>query len=411
MPIRSRLFTAIGSCLIGGASITAHAAERPHEKELAEIVVTADPLQRAAHDPVQPTEVLAGAELEDQRRATIGETVAQQTGVQASYFGPGVGRPVIRGLDGARVQVLAGGTGALDASTVSVDHAVTIEPFLADQVEILKGPSTLFFGSGAIGGVVNVVDGRIAERAVAGFSGRAELGGDTGAGTAAGMARVDVGNANAALHLDVFSRDAGDVEAPGTESGHIENSSLRTEGGAVGGSLFGARGFVGAAISRYDTLYGIPPSEEEHEEGDALAKHEEGELVRIDMAQTRFDAKAGLDAPLPGIEHALLKFTRNDYRHVELEGDEVGTRVAEVHGVGRAHVDTVDDVGPVTLGIEQPVQVDERGAVGVLARDLERDAVLSVDPVVVERGAAGIDRQPPRLSVVRRVEQDHARAA
>ena len=327
------LHCAIAVALAGGLACLpvnrADAAEsRGHEKSLQEIVVTADPLQRAAHDPVQPTEVLAGAALEDQRRATIGETVAQQTGVQSSYFGPGVGRPIVRGLDGARVQVLSGGTGSLDASTVSVDHAVTVEPFLADQIEILKGPSTLFFGSGAIGGVVNVVDGRIPETAATGVSGRAEIGIDDGADTRAGMARVDAGNERASLHADVFRRQADDVEAPGTEHGHIENSAIESEGGAIGGSVFGTRGFVGASVSSFKTLYGIPPEEahEDEESVRAYAKHEGEELVRIDMEQTRFDAKAGLDAPMPGIERLIVKFTQNDYQHVELEGDEIGTR-------------------------------------------------------------------------------------
>lgn len=288
------------------------AAARGHEKELAEILVTADPLQRAAHDPVQPTEVIAGAELEDQRRSTIGETVAAQTGVQSSYFGPGVGRPIIRGLDGARVQVLANGSAGLDASAVSVDHAVTVDPFLADQIEILKGPSTLFFGSGAIGGVVNVVDGRIPETAEPGYRGRAELAADSVADTRSGMARLDAGNDSAAVHVDAFERNTGDFAAP---DGRIANTSLHNRGGALGGSLFGVRGFVGAAVSRFESLYGIPSA------GDDAA-----EAVRIDMQQTRADAKAAWDDPLPGIERVLIKFSRNDYQHVELEGDEFGTR-------------------------------------------------------------------------------------
>src|SRR3546814_1827970 len=92
---------------------------------------------------------------------SLGSTVNKLPGVQSSYFGPGVGRPIIRGFDGARVQVLSDGLGSGDVSTVSVDHAVTIEPFLADQIEVLKGPATLLYGSGAIGGAVNVVDGRV----------------------------------------------------------------------------------------------------------------------------------------------------------------------------------------------------------------------------------------------------------
>src|SRR3546814_16737473 len=78
--------------------------------------------------------------------------------MQSTYFGPCVGLPISRGFDGARVQVLSDGRGSGDVSTVSADHAVSIEPFLADQIEVLKGPATLLYGSGATGGGVNVAD-------------------------------------------------------------------------------------------------------------------------------------------------------------------------------------------------------------------------------------------------------------
>lgn len=318
---------ALFSAFAWAQSITAAESpgeKRTHEKKLNEIIVTADPLGRLAHDPVQPVEIMAGAELEDQRRSTIGETVAQQMGVQSSYFGPGVGRPIIRGLDGARVQILAGGAAALDASTVSVDHAVTVEPFLADQIEIMKGPATLFYGSGAIGGVVNVVDSRIPESGLDGTSGRAELGADTGADGRSGMVRLDIGNVSGAFHLDGFQRKTSNFEAPGTHDGEIENSALETKGGAIGGTMFGKHGFVGASLSSFATLYGIP-NEEEEESLFSLSKHEGEELVRIDMEQTRFDAKAGWFAPMPGIEKLIVKFAQNNYQHTELEGSEIGT--------------------------------------------------------------------------------------
>jgi iron complex outermembrane recepter protein len=328
MPTPARLAVAIFVALTAGHVVAAekpkHAA-RQHEKKLDEVVVSSNPLGTTSAEAARPSSVLAGVELEDRRRGTLGETVSEETGVQSSYFGPGVGRPVIRGQDGARVQVLSGGTGALDASTVSVDHAVTIEPFLAEQIEVLKGPSTLFYGAGAIGGVVNVVDGRIPERiTTVGVHGRAELAGDTGANMRSGVARVDGGNDRFALHADAFRREGDDIDAPGTEHGVIENSAIETSGGAIGGTAFSADGhaWFGLALSGYDNLYGIPGGHH-HEEGEAEEEHEEA--VRIDMSQTRADVKAGIDTPLPSIEKAVFKFTRNDYEHVELEGDEVGT--------------------------------------------------------------------------------------
>ena len=120
--------------------------------------------------------------------------MARLPGVHSSAFGAGVGRPIIRGLDSARVQVLGEGLSTLDVSTVSVDHAVTLDPFLADQIEVLKGPATLLFGSGAVGGAVNVVDGRIHERPMQGMHGRAELRGNDVADERAGAARIDAGS-------------------------------------------------------------------------------------------------------------------------------------------------------------------------------------------------------------------------
>ena len=119
-------------------------------------------LPTTADEMARPVEVLSGERLDEAKAGTLGETVGKLPGVQSSYFGPGVGRPIVRGFDGARVQVLSDGLGSGDVSTVSADHAVSIEPFLADQIEVLKGPATLLYGSGAIGGAVNVVDGRIA---------------------------------------------------------------------------------------------------------------------------------------------------------------------------------------------------------------------------------------------------------
>src|SRR5690606_29112601 len=105
---------------------------------------------------------------------------------------------------------------ALDASVTSADHAVTIEPFVADRIEVLKGPSTLLYGSGAIGGGVDVPTGRIPRaRAGAPVSGRlaGRAGDDGDRRTAAG--RLDGGRGALAWHLDGFTREADPYEIPG----------------------------------------------------------------------------------------------------------------------------------------------------------------------------------------------------
>lgn len=304
------------------------AGSRRHERELEQIVVTAIPNAEPGAELLRPAAVLGGAELEQRRTNTIGGTVAREAGVQSGTFGPAVGRPIIRGLEGARVQVLQSGVSSLDVSTVSADHAVTIEPFLADQIEILKGPSTLLFGSGAIGGVVNMVDGRIAEAPVEGFGGRAELHGNTVNNERAGMVRLDAGNGAAAMHVDYVRRDGDDFDLP---DGSLLNSAIDQKSGAAGAGYASDAGFLGVSFSRYDSLYGIPlgPSNAEPEAG------EEAEEIRLDQEQTRVDVRGGIYSPWTWLDKLSFRFADNDYEHVELADGEIGTRFTNDAWEGR----------------------------------------------------------------------------
>lgn len=310
-------------------SDTRHAATRESShgvKDLDSVVVTASPLRDTAAELSKPVDVLAGARLDENRGASLGETIASIPGVQSSNFGPGVGRPILRGLDGPRVAVLSGGLSTQDVSTVSQDHSPAIEPFLADQVEVLKGPSTLLYGSGAIGGVVNVVDGRIPEKPIeGGFSGRAEArfaGGDQDGST--DMVRVDGGNDRFALHADAVYRNARDYDTP---EGRQVNSFIDTRAGAVGGSLLGDWGFLGLSASRFEDDYGNPGEPGDLDEG------ERG--VHLQMRQNRYELKGGL-TDLWGEGNGLrFSFGHTDYKHIEFEGDEPGTTFTKDANEGR----------------------------------------------------------------------------
>ncbi len=353
---------ALAAALALALSPAANAADAPqqarHEsmpKDLAAVEVHATPLADTAENLTAPVEVLAGSKLDEAKAGTLGETVAGLPGVQTSNFGPGVGRPIIRGLDGARVQVLSDGLGSGDVSTVSVDHAVSIEPFLAEQIEVLKGPATLLYGSGAIGGAVNVVDGRIpVVRPDAPLSGRAELRHDGVSDGTTGMVRIDGGSGSFAFHFDALHREAGDYRIPGfaesaehraetgetpspDDAGRLDNSAVRTDSAALGLSWIGERGFLGAAYSLYNTRYGIPgghahaPGEDDHDghghDDDAPAEDhgpEEGGPVRIGMDQRRTELRGGLD-DLGPFASLRVKYADTDYTHTEFEGDAIGT--------------------------------------------------------------------------------------
>ena len=292
-----------------------HETQAQHDdKTLETVKVRANPFAQSVEDVIAPVTVLSGEELDARKGATLGDTVSRIPGVTTTYFGPGVGRPVIRGLDGSRVAVLGDGLGASDVSNVSQDHAVSIEPFLADQIEVLKGPSALLYGSGAIGGVVNAVDGRIPEAALGvPLSGRAELRHDTGSDGFTGMGRLDAGNEQFVVHADTLYRNNAEYDVA---DGRLANSQVDTRSSALGASLVGDWGFAGLSLSRYQTAYGNPAEPGDDEEGP----------VTLDMTQDNYRFKAGINTPFSGIESLRISLGHNDYEHTEFEGDEVGTR-------------------------------------------------------------------------------------
>ncbi len=326
---------------------TAHDTHRsPAHDVLDKVIVTATPLHQTADQLVRPVEVLAGERLDELKAATLGSSLDRLPGIQSSYFGPGVGRPIIRGMDGARVQVLSDGTGTGDVSTVSIDHAVSIEPFLADRIEVLKGPASLLYGSGAIGGAVNVVDGRSPDQLPqTPFGGRAEVRAGSGNDERTGMFRLDGSTATEGrgwvFHADGLLRDTGDIKIPGNAvsaahlaetgeaadpdaEGTLPNSATRTVSGGLGVTYVGERGHLGLAASLYNTRYGVPGhSHADHSHG-TTDTHDEDHAVTIRLDQRRHELHGGLN-DLGIFETLRFKYAHTDYTHTEHEGDEIGT--------------------------------------------------------------------------------------
>lgn len=318
---------------------------------LEEVVVTATPRNRSTLEIAQSVTVLHGEELDRSRATNLGETLEGQLGVSATYFGTGASRPIIRGLGGARVRTMEDGIESMDVSTVSSDHAVSVDPLVAEQIEIFRGPTTLLYGSGAVGGVINTVTSRIPEAAPEdGFEAALEVRGDTVANERTGAFALDGGGEELAWHVDGARRVTDDYEIPGfAEHGHEEgrederagilaNSDLEMTSYAVGGTWLGDAGFFGLSVSGFDTQYGVPGHAHAHgeEEGPLPGEpEEEREAVRIDLEQARVDLKGGWTG-LPGaIETVNVRFGFNDYEHVELEGDEIGTRFTNDSYEGR----------------------------------------------------------------------------
>lgn len=284
------------------------------------VVVTATPFDdRSELDMAQPVSVLKGDDLRRKREASLGDTLSRELGVASSSFGPGAGRPIIRGLDGPRIRVLQNGIGTLDLSNTSPDHAVTAESLNASQIEILRGPATLLYGSGASGGVVNVVSGRIPDRLFKSIRSDIEIRGNTATEERAGAFNAAGSIRQMSWSIDGFKRKTGDYHIPGhadksrpdSKSGVVENSAVDSGGVSLGSSFVGERGFLGGSISRLESEYGVPSPEGS----------------RIDLKQTRYDLSGELDTPVIGFEKLKVRMGYNDYKHDEIERTgEVATR-------------------------------------------------------------------------------------
>ncbi|MCC7347138.1 MAG: TonB-dependent receptor [Variibacter sp.] len=252
-------------------------AARPQPFPAAAAPAPAAPAPPAAAGPVAPATGLSSPEIARAPGATVGDLLGSQPGVAASTFAAGASRPILRGLDNARVRVQENGIGAMDASALSEDHAVPIDPLTADRVEVIRGPATLRWGPGATGGVVAVTNNRIPDPTT-------PQGVDLVTRSAVGTVDraiesaviVDARAADAAVHADYARRRAGDYAIPG---GVQANTALDTQSMAVGASRFFQNGYVGFALTHLDSLYGIPGIE------DAAAR------TRIDLHQTKLVGK------------------------------------------------------------------------------------------------------------------------
>lgn len=363
--------------------------------ELETIVITADPFARTADELVKPAEILSGEELDRRRGATLGETLEHELGVSSTDFGRGAGRPVIRGQAGPRVLMLENGVASMDASDVSADHDVSIDPAQAEQIEILKGPATLIYGSGASAGVVNVVDGRLPSEVEEGFKGRVGFGFGSNGDERSASARLAYGIGGTQLRIDGSDLEVDDYEIHGNSAvdgsgtrGRLPNSAVDKQSGALSAAQVWDRGSVAASYARFETRYGLPIEE----------------TAFIDLEQDRFDADLRLLRPFAHADSLRLRLGNGDYEHTEFEAPgEPGTVFKNRQLDGR-------------LELTHAPLAKWRGVLGLQLRDREFQAigeeafVPSTD--TRSRGLFLVEERPVsfgRLELGMRVDRDESR--
>jgi len=268
------------------------------------------PAASSSQIPAEPSfaaeTVMTGTELAAQPYAQLGDALGEKPGIASTAFAPGASRPIIRGLSGFRVGTTENGISTGDVSALSDDHAVPVDPNSARQVEVVRGPATLRYGSQAIGGVVNSINNRIPEAVPRkGYSAEMQGGLSSVDSGRNGSALVEAGAGNFVIHADTFKRISEDYAIPG---GTQANTSLNSEGYALGGSYVFKNGFLGVAFTSFDSTYFIPGIE---------AAAEKNHIV---LNQTKWASKGEWRLNDKGLEAIRVSFGASDYKHNEVDG-------------------------------------------------------------------------------------------
>lgn len=327
---------------------SAFAQDDESTQKLDTIQVTAHPLVQTAVDYSAADNVIKSDQLA-QGSTTIGEALSNQVGVYSNQFGPGASRPVIRGQDAARVKVLANASETMDVSTLSPDHAVTVDPTLAKQIEIVRGPSTLLYGAGNVGGLVNVTDNKIpTQMPENGYEGKLGVRYNTGNDEKLATAGVTVGLGDqVALRVEGLKRDANNYIAPdyvheGEKERRVDNTFAESQNVTLGLSWIYDRGFTGVSYTNRQDQYGLPGHNHEYEScetsGNVLIGCGEGEDDHsahdehvhetgpwVDLKSERYDFRSELADPFAGFQKLRVQASYTDYQHDEIEEGQAAT--------------------------------------------------------------------------------------
>jgi iron complex outermembrane receptor protein len=278
-------------------AVGANASEDEALLDKVQVTVSGQLLDEVA----QPARVISKEELQSQNGDTLGELLSNFPGISNASFGAGVGRPVIRGLGGNRVKMAINGTDTADVSAMSSDHAPMVDAANAEAIEVIYGPNTLRFGSGAMGGVINMADSRFHETPLHGIEGRVETSVSTANDGTSLSASTNMGSGQWVMHLDGFSRSSENFRAGDGQT--INNTDSDSQGMNAGLNFIQQNGNAhGVAVSVLDYEYGVPNPDDDR--------------ATVDPSQVRFDAQS-IVYSLPSVDKLKMQFTHIDYEHGE----------------------------------------------------------------------------------------------
>jgi iron complex outermembrane receptor protein len=335
--------------------------------ETERITVTGGAIEQSETDTAASVTILNENNLKQLAAPSLGDTLGAQPGIAASGFAPGASRPVIRGQADNRIRVLNNGTEVFDVSNLSPDHAPSVSPLLSQSIEVVRGPATILFGSGAIGGVVNVTDNVIpVEQPAASLSGEID-----GRFDSADLERSGAGALTLSpfphwvFHVEGSYLRTDDRRVPGfalderirseltpaqregrdfseNPFGIVPNTYAKTSDVAAGGSYVWDKGYVGASFSEYRSVYGIPDDPEVDDPTMGVPR------VRLDVRKQQWNVRSSIVDPLPWFSNANFKFVYTDYKHDEIDGDNNVGSTFKTNGVDSRFELVEKPIGPLS---------------------------------------------------------------
>ena len=334
-------------------------------QDVEEIVVTSSFVD--ATEVTNPLYVIDGDDISNDATTSLGDAIDSYLGVSIADYGAAVGQPIIRGMSGPRVKILKNGMVNRDVSGLGVDHLNDVDLNDISQIEIVKGPSSLMYANGTIGGIINIVDDCIAAlnyelpELKVGYETQSVNDGNTeyvnlksnigGFNVNFGHKNTDFGNydipGGAIIHAEEEHDDHEEEEHEEHEEnlGYVNNSDYAVESTKFGISKVGDWGYLGFSVDNLESVYGIPFHGDEHgdEHGDDHEdeeEHEEHGEERIFSTtdSESFTIKGSYNVNGNLVNKVDFTYRDSDYTLTEAHEEEEGH---DDHGDEEEHAPTV----------------------------------------------------------------------
>jgi len=347
----------------------------PQPFEIAPVIVTSQHSHTKFAELSEISHTLKGKELQQELSQTLASTLKNETGIAMRSMGPAPARPVIRGLSGDRVLISEDGNKTTDLSATSPDHAVTIEPFSLERIEVVRGPDVLVYTSTAIGGIVNVIRHEIPQDPQTGITGTFGAYGETANRGYLNSAIITIPFSLFLVRGEINRKKTSDLN---TSAGELDNSYSANLDYSLGAGLIKNWGFIGMSYREFDLDYGVP--------GGFIGAHPYG--VDIEMFKRQLNLKGRLNINSAKIKNIEMHLARAYYRHKEFEADSVlGTEFKMVNHLGFINLN------------HSPFGYFDSGKFGIAFeyRDLDLGGLIfspssrseSISPYIIEYAALG----------------------